>query len=312
MDEVIVTNWLLDHWGISIHVQQKLIYSIIAIIIILFLRKMSIKIFLQRKEDVKERYYYTNAIRYTYSVILIITLVTIWFSEFRSIATILGLVGAALTIALKDPIVNLAGWLFILVRHPFKIGDRVQIGDHRGDVIDIRLFQFTINEIGNWVQADQSTGRIIHIPNGIVFTSSQANYSQGFSYIWNEMNVTITFESDWKLAKSILDKIINEHTAHMSDSAKKSLIEVSKKFMIIYSKLTPIVYTNVKDSGVCLFMRYLVDPKMRRSTENLIWEDILTEFAKHESIQFAYPTQRVLINDHEIAAEAKDPIKKQL
>jgi small-conductance mechanosensitive channel len=310
MDEVVVSNWLLDHWGIALHVQEKLVFSIIAFIIILFLRKMTISIFLQRKEDVKERYYYMNAIRYTYSVILILILVTIWLSEFRSLATILGLVGAALTIALKDPIVNLAGWLFILVRHPFKIGDRVQMGEHRGDVIDIRLFQFTINEIGNWVHADQSTGRIIHIPNGIVFTSSQANYSQGFSYIWNEMNVTITFESDWKLAKTILDKIIHEHTAHMSDSAKKSLLEVSKKFMIIYSKLTPIVYTTVKDSGVCLFMRYLVDPKKRRTTENLIWEDILIEFAKHKSIQFAYPTQRILMNDHEVAEEEQSSSKK--
>ena len=296
MDNLELSNWLIEHWGFSLHVQTKIIYSLLAIIIILILRRITIRLFLQKKEDIKERYYYTNAIRYTYSGILIILLIGIWFTEFRSIGTFLGLVAAALTIALRDPIVNLAGWFFILARQPFKIGDRVQIGDQRGDIIDIRLFQFTINEIGNWVEADQSTGRIIHIPNAKVFTESQANYSQGFSHIWNEINVTITFESDWKLAKKLLGDILEIQTADMTDSAREDLKEVSKKYMILLGKLTPIVYTTIKDSGVCLFLRYLVDPKKRRTSENMIWEDILNEFDKHDEISFAYPTQRIMVD----------------
>lgn len=291
-----ISNWFVEHLGLSIHVQYKIFYSLISVVIMIILRKITISLFLQRKEDVRDRYYYTNAIRYIYSVILIILLVSIWFSEFRSLATFLGLVGAALTIALKDPIVNLAGWLFILARQPFKIGDRIQMDDQQGDVIDIRLFQFTINEIGNWVDADQSTGRIIHIPNGKVFSQSQANFSQGFPQIWHELNVTITFESDWKLTKKILTDLLIEHTTAMTKSERESLKEVSKKFMILYGKLTPIVYTVVKDSGICFYLRYLVDPKKRRTSENKIWEEILNVFAKHESIEFAYPTQRILVN----------------
>ena len=294
-----LSNWIIEHWGLSLQVQTKIIYSLFVIILILILRRITIRLFLQKKEDIKERYYYTNAIRYTYSVILIILLIAIWFAEFRSIGTFLGLVAAALTIALRDPIVNLAGWFFILARQPFKIGDRVQIGDQRGDIIDIRLFQFTINEIGNWVEADQSTGRIIHIPNAKVFTESQANYSQGFSHIWNEINITITFESDWKLAKKLLGDILEVHTADMTDSAQEDLKEVSKKYMILLGKLTPIVYTTIKDSGVCLYLRYLVDPKKRRTSENLIWEDILNAFDKHDAISFAYPTQRIMVDGRE-------------
>jgi small-conductance mechanosensitive channel len=296
MENQDISNWIVEHWGLSLHVQTKFVYSLLAIITILVLRRITIRLFLQKKEDIKERYYYTNAIRYTYSAILIILLIGIWFTEFRSIGTFLGLVGAALTIALRDPIVNLAGWFFILARQPFKIGDRVQIGDQRGDIIDIRLFQFTINEIGNWVEADQSTGRIIHIPNAKVFTESQANYSQGFSHIWNEMNVTVTFESDWKLAKEILTKILEIHTADMTDSAREDIKEISKKYMILLGKLTPIVYTTIKDSGVCLYLRYLVDPKKRRSSEHLIWEDILNAFNKQDEISFAYPTQRIMVS----------------
>ena len=139
------------------------------------------------------------------SVFLIIIIFTKCLVQFfGSVGTFLGLVSAGIAIALKDPLVNMVGWLFILIRQPFKVGDRIQIGSAAGDVIDIRLFQFSINEIGNWVDADQSTGRIIHIPNGIVFTEPQANYTAGFQYIWHEISVLITFESDWKKAKQIL------------------------------------------------------------------------------------------------------------
>ena len=297
MDNLEISNWFVEHWGLSILVQHKIVYSIISVAIVILFRKITVSLFLQRKEGVKARYYYTNAIRYIYSIILTILLISIWFSEFKSLATFLGLVGAALTIALKEPIVNLAGWLFILARQPFKIGDRIQIDEQHGDVIDIRLFQFTLNEIGNWVDADQSTGRIIHIPNGKVFSQSQANYSQGFPQIWNELNVTITFESDWKLARKVLTDILLAQAAGITESERESLKEISKKFMILYGKLTPIVYTRVKDSGVCFYMRYLVDPKKRRTSENDIWEEILLAFAKHDAIEFAYPTQRILVND---------------
>ena len=75
-------------------------------------------------------------------------------------STFLGLLSAGVAIALKDPLVNLAGWGFIVWRKPFGIGDRIQLGDSRGDVIDQRIFMFTLMEIGNWVDAERSTGRV--------------------------------------------------------------------------------------------------------------------------------------------------------
>lgn len=132
-----------------------------------------------------------------------------------------------------------------------------------------------------------------YIPNGKVFTEPQANFSQGFSHIWHEINVLITFESNWQKAKEILTEIVNEHASTLSDEAKKTLIEASKKYMIIYNQLTPIVYTKVKESGVQLSMRFLITPQRRRSAEETIWEEVLKAFAKNEDINLAYPTQRI-------------------
>jgi small-conductance mechanosensitive channel len=160
-------------------------------------------------------------------------------------------------------------------------------------------------EVGNWVDADQSTGRVIHIPNGLLFTQVMANYSQGFYYIWNEIAVLVTFESDWKNAKAILERVAHDRGAKLSDAAEQNIREASKKFMIFYNHLTPVVYTSVKDSGVMLTMRYLCEPRRRRGSEQDMWEDILEEFAAVPNIDFAYPTQRLYANDREGKPETR-------
>lgn len=300
-------KWIHEHWGIPPAIQWNIIYSVLVIVVTAILQSIILKAIHLRVKDIKNKYYWGNAIRYSLFILAFIVIVGIWLQEFRSVATFLGLLTAGLAVALKDPIVNLFAWIFILVRKPFTVGDRIQIGDHAGDIIDIRVFQLTLNEIGNWVDADQSTGRIIHIPNGKVFTETQANYTQGFSHLWNEIKVLVTFESDWEKAKTILDDIINKHTSQYTAAAKAQLIEASKKFMIFYNTLSPNIYTSVKDSGVLLTIRYICEPRKRRATEHVIWEDILRSFDKHEDIEFAYPTQRFYFeSDESKSAPIKD------
>ena len=106
------------------------------------------------------------------------------------------------------------------------------------------------------------------------------------------MPVLVTFESNWTQAKELLLKIVKDHAEELSSSAEKRIIEASKKYMIFYQYLTPIVYTSLKESGVALTMRYMCDPRKRRGTEHNIWEDVLKEFARHKESEFAYPTQR--------------------
>jgi small-conductance mechanosensitive channel len=220
----------------------------------------------------------------------------LWFKGFQSLATYLGLLSAGLAIALQDLVRSFAGWMFILWRQPFGLGDRIQIGEARGDVIDIRLFRFSLMEIGNWVHADQSTGRVVHIPNGRVFTETLANYSKGFQHIWEEIPVLVTFESDWQKAKRILSEIAKTHTEHLSGPAQEGIRKASRQFMIFYEKLTPIVYTSVADCGVLLTLRFLCEPRRRRGTVEEVWEAILRAFADCPDIDFAYPTTRFYDN----------------
>ena len=273
-------------------IQAKIIATLMAIFFIVIMRRAVMSFFVLRLEDMRLRYNWSRVISYISVGFGIIIVGQIWLDGIGSIVTYLGLLSAGIAIALKDPITNITGWLFILWNRPLETGDRVQVGEHSGDVIDINFFNFTVMEIGNWVDADQNTGRIIHIPNGKIFIETLANYGKGFEYIFNEIPVLITFESEWQKAKKILEKIAKDFGAHPTRAAEIEIKKASQKFLIQKQKLDPVVYTKVADSGVLLTVRYLCVPKNRRDTEQEIWEEILKEFNLEPKIELAYPTIR--------------------
>jgi small-conductance mechanosensitive channel len=281
--------------GISPHYQEKIFTSVIVVIILGILRRIVVFLLWRRTEDIKIRYRWQKNSRYFTAFLYLLIFGQIWFEGYASLTTFVGLVGAGLVIALKDLVASIAGWIFILIRKPFTVGDRVQIGKHIGDVIDVRLFKFSIMEIGEWIQAEQSTGRVLHIANSVVLVESIANYSHGFNYIWDEVPVYLTFKSNWKIAKQILMDIVLENSEVITNDAARKIKDASKQYMIFYKKLTPIVYTNADRHGIILTVRYLVDPRKRRITHEHIWERVLDAFNEAPDIDFAYTTTRLEI-----------------
>ncbi len=277
----------------------KFIESIALIIIIWLIKILIVKLINKNISDVKTQYHWRKLINSVTFFIVIILVGRIWFRGAQSLITYLGLLSAGVAIALKDVLANFAGWFYIISRRPFNVGDRVQIGEFAGDVIDQSFFEFTLLEIGNWVHADQSTGRIVHIPNGKIFTQDLANYDKGFKYLWNEIEVVVTFESDWQKAKKILLEIANNKGENISKRMENQIKRAAKKYMIYYKELTPIVYTSVVDHGVKLTIRHLCETRNRRGYTEAIWEDILSEFAKNKNIELAYPTTRFYKNKEE-------------
>ena len=273
-------------------IQAKIIATVLAFILFFVIKKVILRIVYRTTDDVKTRYQWHKITSYISFTLISIIIANIWLEGIESIATYLGLVSAGIAIALKEPLTNFTGWLYIIWRSPFDVGDRIQLGKETGDVIDTNLFNFTLMEIGNWVDADDHTGRLIHVPNGIIFTETLANYGKGFKYIWNEMPVLITFESDWKKAKKLLIDIVHKNSIIQTKSAEKKFDEATKKFMFKKPDLEPTVITKVEASGVELTLRYLCRPTQRRDTEHKIWEDILLSFEDYNNIDFAYPTER--------------------
>lgn len=277
-------------------VQRHIVASALLVVAVVLVRRLVLFLVFRRVPDVRVRYRWSKVSGYVAFAVAILGVGWVWFEGLRRIWTFLGLVGAGLAIALRDLVADLAGWAFILWRDPFEVGDRIQVGEHHGDVVDIRIFQFTLLETGNWVKADQSTGRILHVPNQKVLTETVANYTRGFPYVWHEIPVLVTFESDWRKAKAILREVVEAHAEPVSGEMERRVKEASRRFLIFYSNLAPTLYTTVEESGVLLTLRYLSNVRKRRGTEEEIWEAILDRFGAEDDIDFAYPTWRVFDN----------------
>lgn len=248
----------------------------------------------RRVKDIKSRHMIRKSVIYVVNAILIIIVFFLWIQNISSVTIFLGVAGAGLALALQEVILCIAGWFLILMRRPFEAGDRIEINGVKGDVIDIRLFQTSVLEIGNWVDADQSTGRIVNLPNSFVFKHENYNYSRGFEFIWNEIPILLTFESDWKRGREIMTAHAKSLAEGLEGKVNRKIDVMRNRYMIYYGKLTPIVYVNIKDSGVELTLRYLTEAKKRRSTQDQLCQAILEDFNKEANVNFAYPTYRIV------------------
>jgi small-conductance mechanosensitive channel len=300
-----IWNDILESTAQHPQMYRNLLISLVVIIIITILRNIIVRLVNRRLEDAMVRYQWQKSSGYVAALMIVIILVPLWLGGVQDLVTYLGLISAGLAIALQGLILDFVGWLFIMIRRPFRVGDRIEIGKFAGDVIDLRVFQFSMIEIGNWVDADQSTGRIINIPNRQVFSEVMANFSSGFEFIWNEIPVLLTFESNWKKAKKIVEEISERHGNALTESAHDEIKKASRKYLIFYKNLSPRVYTTVKNSGVLLTMRYICEPRSRRGSAEAIWEEILDKFEACDDIDFAYPTVRYYDNRVEGKPEAR-------
>ncbi|MCK5015193.1 MAG: mechanosensitive ion channel [Candidatus Omnitrophica bacterium] len=290
VEQALATNGLLD----SDLLKKKIVETIFIVLIGYLLMFAFIGVINKRVKDIKTKYAVRKNTMYTVSIILIVIIFFIWIQNINSITIFLGVAGAGLALALQEAILCIAGWFLIVMRHPFEAGDRIEINGIKGDVIDVRIFQTSVLEIGNWVDADQSTGRIVNFPNSFVFKHANYNYSRGFEFIWHEMPILLTFESDWKRGKEIMMSHAKNLAEGLEDQVSRKIDAMRNRYMIYYGKLTPIVYVNIKDSGVELTLRYLIEAKKRRSAQDQLCQAILNDFMKEPNVDFAYPTYRII------------------
>lgn len=274
-------------------VTGDLLLTLVVVAVLWALRTVALAAVRRRATDPRTLYRWRKGTGYAAVVVGLLLLLRVWIGALGSFGTFLGLLSAGLAIALKDPLVNLAGWIYVLWRRPFVPGDRVTVRLHTGDVTDQRVFGFTLLEVGTETGAAQSTGRIIHVPNGWVFSDSVVNHTSAFAYVWNEVSVVVPFESDWRAGKAVLERVARDRAEAFSADAEATLRQAASEHFIFFSQLTPTVYTAVVADGVQLTLRYLVPPRRVRGSEQAIWEDILDAFAARDDVDFAYRTQRV-------------------
>jgi small-conductance mechanosensitive channel len=287
-----IEYWIEQNLNLAAVIQENIVKSLVTLLVLWIISRLLLRLASRQQTDSRKLYQWKKTTNYVVTGLAIIFLANIWFDGFRSITTFLGIFSVGLVVVLRDPILNMMGWLFLIWKRPFTVGDRIKIGTYTGDVIDVAFFQFTINELGEWVDSEQATGRVVHIPNSQVFTQGLVNYNYGFPFLWNEVQVRVTFESNWQKAKAILQEVGNRHTEKLTGEVEQRVRIEAQQHLIFYRSFDPRVFTKVKENGIQLTVRYLCNLNGRRESENKIWEDVLTEFLSTPDIRFAYPTTR--------------------
>ena len=237
-----------------------------------------------RMNNNKLQYKTLNFIKLIISIIQILIIYLIWESNIKNAMTLISFISAAITLSLKDYILNLFAGFYIKLYKPFKLEDRIEIKGQKGDVINLGSLFFELLEISD-NYGHQSTGVVSIIPNSIIFTETVKNMNKGFKYIWDEIKVQISLDSDVILAKKTLYKIINNIDVIKNIPTKmKNELKNNTSYRMYYNKYEPMIYTEVKDKHIELNIRFLINPKKARLVESYIWNEILKEY-KNENIQ---------------------------
>jgi small-conductance mechanosensitive channel len=300
-----------DRIDIVFRLLVRLVVLAIVIIAILLVAQLIREVPDRFVRDEKSRYYSRKIISFVKYFAVTLSVVFALVGQFGYVGPAIGLVGAGVAIALQDVIVSMIGWFFIIGRLGISVGDRVEIDSVKGDVIDIGVFRIVMLEIANWVRSEQATGRVVFFPNSFVFRKHFFNYHIGTRYIWDEIQVTLTYESNWRKAKEAFLKIAMETVAPDIEEAEKEMRVMARRFLLKVGKLTPIVYMQMADSGVLLILRYVVPVRGRRTYFDDITEKILSYVESQPDLDLAYPTRRNLQEPIAHVESAKEAHRKR-
>ncbi len=199
----------------------------------------------------------------------------------------LGIAGAGVAVALQEVIAGIAGWIAIGVGKLYAVGDRIQVGDVKGEVIDISPLRTTLMEIGNWVSGDLYNGRIARIPNGAAIKQPVFNYSQGFRFVWDEVKIRLTLDSNHVLAREMLFAVAKETVYAYLAQTETSWKRVTDDFRIANLQREPTVTLVVDGSCLEFTLNYVVDYLKRTAIKDQLFVQIIDEINKNDQVRWA-------------------------
>lgn len=252
-----------------------------------------------RAEDAYGRYYSRKVARYIVFVVLMVVLAVLWQAFAGRLGVVLGLATAGVAFAMQEVIGALAGWFNIVVGRIFRVGDRIQMGGVRGDVIDVTPLRTKVLEIGSpsdddsWVKGRQYTGRIVAISNKATFTEPVYNYSAVFDFIWEELTLPVAHSSAWSEAEAILTEEVRRASA--SEGAKAAIEQMTRSYPVPRTEVEPRVFARATDDYLELAARFVVPVRTARSVKDELTRRVLERFAD-AGIEVASTTSDVTVH----------------
>ena len=277
---------------------QKLSLAVFFGVIILAVAKF-IEISIRKRSNGKfQRYNLIHLTRLLSIIAVTILVISFLFANWYAAAVSLGLISLIVGFALQTPISSFIGWIYIIIRNPYRIGDRIQIDTFKGDVIEIGYIDTTLWEFaGDYLTNDLPSGRLIRFPNSLVLQSAVFNYSwQNFKFIWNEIPFHVAYESDLGLVEKIIKEVTSAELGPEMGNRITDLKEMIKDFPIDEVEIKEYPYVSFRinaNTWVEVTVTYLVPPRKAATIRTNIIRKILAEFNKaHDKVLFPNSNSR--------------------
>lgn len=274
--------------GFYIFEDRTLLDAVLVSLIILFLayliNSIAGSLILRRVTTPKDRYTLRKTASILITVLAFASLFAIWIERTSTLFIAYGILSAGVAIALQDVLRNIAGGILLVVVRPFKAGDRIEVLEIVGDVLDIGSLNTTVMEIREWVDADQYTGRVLTIPNSFVLNQTIKNYTKDYSFIWDEIRILLIYGSNWKKAIEIALETAGPIVGEFEDLARRELLLMGKKYFITRYEVHRNVFMKMEENWIEMRLRYVVEPRKRRIISHLLISSILEAFEKEEDI----------------------------
>ncbi len=270
------------------------IYSIILSLVIplgaWIIYQISKRIIKRQIKDVTYRHSLRALMRNFLFVTAIIVIILVWLRPQQNLTIVIGLAVAGIILASQSAISSFSGYLLIISSNIYGIGDRIAVNNVIGDVMDIGFMRTTIMELGQWVKADQYTGRIVTISNKALFDNPVFNYTRHWGYLWDEIMIPVTYTSDWRRTAEIMSDLGNKYTAQLQEDAEAKLTRLIDRFPLKQTKVEPSIYFVMTDNWIEITLRFVVDAQERRKVKAQLNRELLQQFEEEKNITVASAT----------------------
>lgn len=267
-----------------------IIVTLVIAFVIFFAIYKLIKMVLLRKAKTKKQVsnvmMFLKIVKYLFAFIFILVFISSYFGSWAEFSLVAGLLTVALGFALQRPLTSIVAWIILVIRRPFHIGDRIIVGNVKGDVKDITITYMSLEEIGGTIEGEEKSGRIILVPNSTIFEKEIINYTAQHDFIVDEVKTAITYESNLKKAEEIIIKAIEHIMKPFWDSFPK---KVPKKI-----PKEPHIRLQFRESGIDVTVRYHVLAIKRNEISTNITREIFNRIKKAKDVEIAYPHAEVL------------------
>jgi small-conductance mechanosensitive channel len=279
--------WFL-YYTYSYYYIFKGFQTLFALTLVYLIFRLILEEFISKKiKSAKAKYSFNKTISILYILFFILALIYIWVEQTETLLISYGLIGAGIAVSLQDVFRNFAGGIVIFLTGIYRVGDRIDINSKIGDVIEIGVFYTTMMEVGELSENSQATGRISLIPNSFVLSSNINNFTKDHSFIWDEITIPITYDSNWQKSSYKLLDIVKNETSDIAEKADKEISRLGEKYYLPKKPVDPVVFLNLTDNWINLTIRYVTDTKNRRELRDKINRLILTLIEDSKDITIA-------------------------